>query len=216
MPRPDFENGLPRTILVREDLRADGKVSDALQTTYGNFAHAVLLEVKGIDPQTPEGIVTYGDNWTQLNVTRGPKSDSEHRAIGRVIKEIERNLPLGIAADLGGFSDSWPIMLRGRGDHIYGLLDEIQEGVRIDTVNARFLRKLAVLDLTANYPPFSRQELQDTSETPWGVKGTLPKTQTLIYHIRSGYRRQTPQEILGKPGDNLSASFHRFGPKKWL
>lgn len=199
MPKAELEDGLPRAILERDDLL------DALQTRYGNFAIAVLFEVKGVDPSAPDDILTFGENWCQLAESRDhPKNDLERMFHQQGVEF---------------FGDMWPIRGRignkGILDGIFELIAKIQEGVKAGTLNDRILKKLAVLDLTSMNPPLREQDLSQRTDTPWGVNGILRGTKTLIYHITCGFARQQVVDVNGNPGDDLSASIYLRDRKKW-
>lgn len=196
MSRPEFEDGIPRAKIEREDSL------EALQTRYGNFAMAVLTGVKGIDSQAPDDVLTIGENWYQLvNMRDFPNSENERifqRAMGAKL-----------------FGDMWPLMDR-EGQNISDIMKEIKDGVEAGSLDETILEKLAVLDLTKGNPPLKESDLQGRVETTWGTNGVLKGTRTLIYHVTSGYARQIPMDLHGKPDDDLSASFFAQGPKKWL
>lgn len=194
MIRQEFENGLPHSRLE------NGDSLDALQTRYGNFAHGVVKEVKGMDPSAPDDILTFGDNWYQLVETRGyPNSD------------IERILQQQGAT---GFANIWPIRGRRSEDNIHVLMGALQKGVRAGSLDDRIMDRLAVLDLTTVNPPVKEQDLTQRTDTPWGVNGVLKGANTLIYHITSGFSRQNVKDVEGKPEDGVSSSIFWGGQMK--
>ncbi len=194
MARAEFEEGLPRGFLEKDD------PLEAWQTRYGNFAISVLLEVKEVDPSAPKDILTFGENWCQLVESRDcPNNNLE-------------SLPQSQGALFLG--EMWPIRGRSEND-IFDLMRAIQEGVRAGSLDERILRKLAVLDLTSINPPVSERDLYQRVDTPWGVNGRLRGSNTLIYHITSGYARQSVQDLPNSPGDDTLLSLFLRGQKKW-
>lgn len=207
MARGEFEEGLPKKYIGRDDN------SKALQVRYGNFAVAVLLEVKKIDSKAPDDILTFGENWFQLVETRDQPVNDAERMLQRQHVDIFKDLPFERGLTL--FGDVWPIKIRDTRDNIYELMRNIQEGVCAGSLRDRILRKLAVLDLASENPPLRDQFLAQKEETPWGSNGLLVANGVLIYHIRSGFARQSVQDILGSPESDLSASIHKYQGRKW-
>jgi|GEM_PF-3510981 hypothetical protein len=191
----EFENGLPRTLInTRMPL-------NAAQTLYGNFAYAVLHEVRQTDPLAPDHVLTFGDNWFQLTVSKSGPTDE----IAKIFADVGFNM----------FGDMWPIMERAQTDDIYQLMAQIQLGIRAGTLNREALAKMAVIDLTKALPALKREDLEQPTETPWGMNGRLRIANTLIYHITSGYARQNVVSLMGSPADNISSTAFLRGPKKW-
>ncbi len=192
MNRAEFDNGLPHSSVLKEDSL------EVLRNRYGNFAGSVLIEVKRIDPDAPDDILTFGDNWCQLVQMENDPSDD--------IERIPQQLNVVCSALRK------PIRARQSDSDIHSLMKDLQELVNARLLDDRIMNKLAVLDLTTVNPPLQEQDLTQRTDTPWGVSGILIGTDTMIYHLTSGFYRKTVEDIHGKPGDSLSTSIFRQGP----
>ncbi len=179
-----LENGL---LKPKVDVENFGE----LQTAYGNFAAAILLQVHEVDPTAPMDILAIGDDWFQLiNTYSEPRNAFER----------------GVAKQIGAkqFSDMWPIMQRIPGTKTGDIIAVITGGVVTGQLDRRVLEKIAVLDATKDIPPHDDDDLLSPQDTPWGANGVLRGTHTLVYHIRSGFNHQGIIEIPGDPNTDLS------------
>ncbi len=204
MPRPEFEGGIPRSLLTREDSR------EVLQTMYGQFSGSVLHSIQLKDSDAPLDIVTFGENWFQLFQSRSEPKNAQERAIQEATKNLDSRM-FGPTF----FGDMWQIMERQQGYTIRHLLADLQAGVQAGSLDPRILEKLAVLDLSETDPMLRESDFSGAEDTPWGENGILPGTATLIYHITSGYPRMMVEQMSGSSDDDISATFFGFGPMKW-
>jgi len=205
MTRREFEDGLPHSMLE------GGDSLEVLQESYGRFAINVLMDVKRVDIDAPDDILTVGDNWLQLvemiDVSErmlqllSDPAFKDNWQIGDMLTPASANM--------------WPIENRGSGDNIQRQMMSLQEGIKAGVLKDRIMKKLAVLDLTTVDPLLQEQDLSQRTDTPWGINGMLAETDTLIYHITSGFYKYSVQNVKGRPDDNRSAARYTQGEMKW-
>jgi len=206
MPRPEFENGLPS---IHEVNWKNKRQLDRLQGAYGQFAGSVLQSIRNTDPKAPLDIITFGKNWFQLFQTRAEPNNEAERAILTATKGLDPAM-----FDTPFFGDMWQLMQRHPGQRIQHVLADLYEGVQAGTLNPRIMERLAVLDLSETDSILQETDFPDGEETPWGINGVLPGTNTLIYHITSGYPRMLVKDLESPDGDS-SATYYGFGDMKW-
>lgn len=178
-----------------------------LRERYAKFAVVVLQEVRRIDPQAPNDIVTFGENWYQLIELRSFPKNPQEMAIAQAAAQLNQ---------ASFFFDSWPIYKRTGQYDIFQLLLALDEGVRAGSLNPRVLKRLAVLDLTKRNSPVNDSMLHGLQDTTWGVNGVPHGTETLVYHITSGYSRQIIRRVASSETDGFNADLHLLGKKKLL
>lgn len=205
MARPEFEGGVPNILEVNWN---DREELNKLQTVYGQFAASVLLSVQNTDPDAPKDIVTFGSNWFQLTSQRANPLNDAELSIAAASQKLDPSM-FGPAF----FADMWQLMQRHPGYTVQHLLGELQQGVQAQAVDARILKRLAVLDLTKTSAILQESDFPGGEETPWGTNGVLPGTDTMIYHITCGYPRMMVQNLPGDDKSDMSGTYYGFGER---